>query len=58
MHSTGTCLADRLKTALRSNPHLTGRKLAYETDAGFVVLKGTVNSFFQKQMAQKPFGRG
>ena len=57
MQRTAKCLADRLGAALTSNPHLTGRKLDYETDSGFVVLTGTVNSFFQKQMAQEAIRR-
>ena len=54
---TATCLSDRLGAALTSNPHLSGRTLGYETDAGLVVLTGTVNTFYQKQMAQEAIRR-
>jgi osmotically-inducible protein OsmY len=54
---TTTGLTERLGAALTANPHLFGRKLGYETDSGTVVLKGTVNSYFQKQMAQEAIRR-
>jgi osmotically-inducible protein OsmY len=57
MHEITRCLHDRLDEALTSNPHLFGRKLGIETEAGLVVLKGTVNSYFQKQMAQEAIRR-
>jgi osmotically-inducible protein OsmY len=57
LHEATNCLHDRLDEALTSNPHLFGRKLGFETEAGLVVLKGTVNSFFQKQMAQEAIRR-
>lgn len=50
-------LADRLDEALTANPHLFGRKFGYEADDGTVVLTGTVNSYFQKQMAQEAIRR-
>ncbi len=49
--------AERVDVAVRSNPHLTGRKLRIETEAGHVVLHGTVGSYFQKQMAQEALRR-
>ncbi len=57
MNETGTCLSDRLGEALTTSPHLFGRKLDYETDSGVVVLRGKVNSYFQKQMAQEAIRR-
>ncbi len=57
MSESSSCLLDRLGEALSASPHLTGRKLGYEADAGTVVLKGIVNSYFQKQMAQEAIRR-
>ncbi len=57
MSDSRSCLLERLEEALASSPHLFGRKLGYEADAGTVVLKGTVASFFQKQMAQEAIRR-
>ncbi|MHB8973674.1 MAG: BON domain-containing protein [Pirellulaceae bacterium] len=57
MSEPSRCLHDRLGEALSSSPHLFGRKLGFEADAGTVVLRGTVNSFFQKQMAQEAIRR-
>lgn len=48
---------DRLESALAENPHLTGRKLRLEARGGRVVLRGVVNSYFQKQMAQESLRR-
>lgn len=51
-----TC-ASNLETAVTSaiaqNPHLIRRQLRIETDNGHVVLKGSVRSYYQKQMAQE-----
>lgn len=46
-------LDDRVFTALEQNPYLTRRNLRFETEAGRVTLRGVVNSYFQKQMAQE-----
>jgi osmotically-inducible protein OsmY len=46
-------LDDRVLTALERNPYLTHRNLRFETHQGRVVLRGVVNTFFQKQMAQE-----
>ena len=54
---TSDCLNDRLGEALTTNPHLFGRKLDCETKQGTVVLTGTVNTYFQKQMAQEAIRR-
>ena len=50
-------LTDRLDQAITTSPHLNGRKLGFETDAGVVVLTGTVSTYFQKQMAQETVRR-
>ena len=57
MNESATCFSERLGQALSQNPHLLGRKLGFETDAGVVVLTGTVNSYYQKQMAQEAIRR-
>lgn len=46
-------LLQRVDQAISSNPHLLRRKLRLETAGGYVVLRGTVGSYFQKQMAQE-----
>lgn len=50
-------LDDRVLHALNDSPYLIRRKLRFETSAGRVVLRGTVSSFFQKQMAQEALRR-
>ena len=47
------CLEDRVQDVIDHNPYLSRRKLRCETDKGHVVLRGTVRSYFQKQMAQE-----
>jgi osmotically-inducible protein OsmY len=46
-------LADRVDQAIQSNPYVNGRTLRFETDGSRVVLHGSVQSYFQKQMAQE-----
>lgn len=50
-------LADRAQVALEQNPHLPRRLVQLETQDGRVILKGTVKSYFQKQMAQESLRR-
>jgi osmotically-inducible protein OsmY len=57
MSDSSSCLLDRLGEALSASPHLFGHKFGYEAEAGTVVLKGTVTSYFQKQMAQEAIRR-
>jgi len=40
-------------SALERNPYLTHRNLRFETSDGRVTLRGVVNTYFQKQMAQE-----
>lgn len=49
--------AERVEVAVQSNPYLNGRRLRIEAEAGRVVLHGTVQSYFQKQMAQEALRR-
>jgi osmotically-inducible protein OsmY len=46
-------LLHRVDSAIQKSPHLNGRHLVLETRAGAVVLRGTVDSYFEKQMAQE-----
>jgi osmotically-inducible protein OsmY len=46
-------LFERIHDALSTNPHVNTDQVVIEADGGRVVLKGSVNSFFQKQMAQE-----
>jgi|688.fasta_scaffold1179092_2 osmotically-inducible protein OsmY len=48
-----TPLLHRVDRALQSSPHLVGRNLVLETRDGAVLLRGTVDSYFEKQMAQE-----
>lgn len=54
---TGNSLQDRVDFAITNSPYLVGRKLRFEEEQGRVVLRGVVNSFFQKQMAQEALRR-
>jgi osmotically-inducible protein OsmY len=53
MRNLDLALEDRVQTAIDTNPYLAGRKLRFEAEAGRVRLRGVVQSFFQKQMAQE-----
>ena len=46
-------LNDKVFIALERNPHLAGRSLRFEAEQGRVTLRGTVRSYYQKQMAQE-----
>jgi osmotically-inducible protein OsmY len=52
-----TPLFDRINAALTTNPHLPKQQVRIETTDGLVVLKGSVRSFYQKQMAQEAIRR-
>ncbi|MBN2477295.1 MAG: BON domain-containing protein [Pirellulales bacterium] len=43
----------RVLSALEGNPHTARRNLHFETSEGRVILKGVVNTYYQKQMAQE-----
>ncbi len=43
--------------ALQIHPHLYGRRLNIEAQEGRVVLRGEVESYFEKQMAQEAIRR-
>ena len=50
-------LFDRICDALTTNPHVPSQNVRVETADGRVVLKGSVSTFFQKQMAQEAIRR-
>jgi len=50
-------LFDRIHTALTTSPYLPSQEVRVEAADGRVVLKGSVRSFFQKQMAQEAIRR-
>ena len=57
MSATENNFAERVEVAVQSSPYLSGRRLRIETEAGHVVLHGTVGTYFQKQMAQEALRR-
>ena len=50
-------LFEKIHEALVSNPHVPSCEVRVEAADGRVVLKGSVRSFFQKQMAQEAIRR-
>ncbi len=46
-------LVDRARTALQRSPHLARKQLRLEVRQGRIILRGTVASYYQKQMAQE-----
>ena len=47
------CLEDQVHDAINKSPYLSRRKLSCETKDGRIILRGRVQSYFQKQMAQE-----
>jgi len=52
-----TTLDQLISSAIARHPHLKQRKLRIETAEGRVTLRGTVNSYYQKQMATEAVRR-
>ena len=50
-------LTSRVAQAIDTTPELARRRLRFETNHGHVKLKGTVSSYFQKQIAQEAIRR-
>ena len=50
-------LAERITSALETNPYVNGRTLRIETEGSRVVMQGVVKTYFQKQMAQEAIRR-
>ena len=58
IHSPRSCdLLQRIDTAIKTSPHLSGHQVFCQEESGIVVLHGRVRSFFQKQMAQEALKR-
>ena len=53
MDRTRADFAERVDHAIKSSPHLLRRDLGVEVDTQHVILTGTVESYFQKQIAQE-----
>jgi osmotically-inducible protein OsmY len=57
MSASASNLESLVSSAFERHPHLKRRKVHFETHAGRVVLRGTVSSYYQKQMAQEAVRR-
>jgi osmotically-inducible protein OsmY len=56
--NTPRALFQRISSALETSPYVPHRKVRFETASnGSIVLRGHVESFFQKQMAQETLRR-
>jgi osmotically-inducible protein OsmY len=53
VHAAEPSLLERVNSALHTSPYFAGRKVLSATQGGRVVLRGKVNTYFQKQMAQE-----
>jgi osmotically-inducible protein OsmY len=57
MATAESALDSLILNAIQKNPHLSRRNPRFETEQGRVVLRGVVNSYYQKQMAQEALRR-
>lgn len=57
MATAESTLDSLIASAIERHPHLKRRNLRFETQEGRVVLRGTVSSYYQKQMAQEALRR-
>lgn len=57
MSTAESSLDSRISVAIEKNPHLKRRKVHFEAREGCVVLRGSVSSYYQKQMAQESLRR-
>ena len=46
-------LLHRIDSAIRQNPHVLGRHVFLESSQGKIILRGKVDSYYQKQMVQE-----
>ena len=46
-------LLHRVDTALKDSPHLVGRHVLLESNDNVIILRGTVESFYLKQVIQE-----
>ena len=51
--ATDPALNNLVDAALRRSPYFAHRAVRFETEQGRVVLRGTVTSYYHKQMAQE-----
>ncbi len=51
--SDSIAFVQRLDSAIKGNPHLTGHQVFCYEEGGTVILQGRVRSYYQKQMAQE-----
>ena len=57
MATAESTLHTRISSTIEASPYLKSRNLRFETHEGRVVLRGVVNSYYQKQMAQETLRR-
>ena len=57
MQTVPPTLDHKVLSALNESPYSMRRKWRFETTEGRVVLRGTVSSYFHKQMAQEALRR-
>lgn len=50
-------LSEQVREAIAQSPFLRQRNLRFEAAGGCVILRGTVASYYQKQMAQETLRR-
>ncbi|MFO0921947.1 MAG: BON domain-containing protein [Pirellulales bacterium] len=53
MKSAPLPLLHRVDSALKESPHLAGRHVLLEASDDVIILRGTVDSFYLKQVAQE-----
>lgn len=53
LSSTTSLLHQQIAKAIVHNPHLDSRRIRVRTNNGRVILCGSADSFFEKQMAQE-----
>ncbi len=52
-----TPLEEKVLDALERNPRLANRQLRFEAEEGRVTLRGSVRTYFEKQIAQETIRR-
>jgi osmotically-inducible protein OsmY len=57
MATVENALESRISLTIRKSPYLHAHQLRFEAHEGRVVLRGIVNSYFHKQMAQEAVRR-
>ena len=57
MSTVENTLDTLISTTIQKHPHLKRRRVHFETQQGRVVLRGTVSSYYQKQLAQEAVRR-